>query len=188
MHAIEQGHVVTARALIDAKAKASPQTRDAELTALHFAVEHNVEHTAAELCRALLLANERTPKELMLEHQTVCGDTPLQLAAQLGRSHIAMLLLSAKADALASSGDGNAIEQALEHKHADTAHAIRSWPKDSAAARAFERGMRHARYRTCSKQQQQQQQQPWCWTSSMIFDINLIDEITSYVTLTMHTK
>jgi hypothetical protein len=144
------------------KARANPNTaNESGVTALHHVED-------AQTCELLLAA-----KASVHARTSIRGNTPLFHAAVFGLSHLCTLLLNANSDVTAKNETGHtALEAALLRERPDAVAAIRQWVKDRDAARAFARGMRHA-YNT---------RKTSSWADSKLFDINLVDEITAFVT------
>jgi hypothetical protein len=154
--AISRHKTATALALLNAKAslQAAPACGS---TPLHCAVHRN----NASLCNELLLRGAD------IESKTRYGSTPLNLAIYSRMSSMVTRLLNAGAK------KDNALEYAIIEGRKTCADAIYAWLKDRDAAAAFARVTMDARRTTHKK---------GVWTDSMLFDKNLIAEITAFVT------
>jgi ankyrin repeat protein len=162
LHAVAHDHDDTVVALLDAKA--SVHIKDGcGWAALHWsACRGNV-----ALCRLFVESHGAD-----VNSQSYYYTSPLMNAAQYGHGAVCTYLLNSKANAAARDNGGLTALRNASDSSSDAVAAIRAWLKDREAAHAFARGTRHAR-RTLKQDD---------WTDSKLFDINLVDEITAFVT------
>jgi ankyrin repeat protein len=98
-------------------------------------------------------------------------DTPLSIAAYWNQIDCVKTLLALKCNAESTDEDGNtALHLAEQHKRRDIVRAIMEFK--NAGARAFVQHA-HKHWKACTK---------GLWTSSQLCDINLANEIASFVT------